>query len=415
MTSASDAPSRAQNDPTAHRKAFADRQMHQTSAHRLWSPRLPMKIALATPTFLPSIGGAEFVVHHLACAWSSMGHEVCVLNATTSERPGPDCPYDVRHLRVSRGSSRFGYHRFPFVYGTLHRLRRALRDIRPDAISAHFAYPTATWLAAIHPTPRFVVTCHGSDICTHDWAYRKLFDIDALLRRSINKSTAVIAISAQARLMLQELGVDPARIADIPNGVEVRRFKRRSEWNLRSHFGIADSAFVVLSVGRDHAAKAYDTGLSAFHRALQSTSDMHYVIVGRGVARWAQLASDLGIRSRVHFHDGLYGDELVGAYQQADIYLSCSRSETMPLVVLEAMAAGCAPVVTNVSGSQDLVDHGENGLLAPPDDTETLAAHLSELAESEPLRMQFRRSNLERADSYDWSNIALRYLEYMRL
>ena len=70
-----------------------------------------MKIALITTSFLPAIGGAEFVVHHLAQQWSLQGHNVCVFNSLTDEIYHPDANYSVKKYRLIRGGKRFGFHR----------------------------------------------------------------------------------------------------------------------------------------------------------------------------------------------------------------------------------------------------------------------------------------------------------------
>lgn len=74
-----------------------------------------MKIALVTNTFLPIIGGGEFVVHHLANHWIKRGHEVCVFNSLTNEVAHPEALYSVKRYKIMRGSTRFGYHRFPWL------------------------------------------------------------------------------------------------------------------------------------------------------------------------------------------------------------------------------------------------------------------------------------------------------------
>ena len=105
-----------------------------------------MRIALVTCSFLPRVGGAEFVIHNLARHWTSRDHEVVVMNAA-SDRPPEGAAYACRQFRVLRGSDRFGYHRFPFFGFVRRQLRRMLAEWRPDFISAHFGYPTALWLA----------------------------------------------------------------------------------------------------------------------------------------------------------------------------------------------------------------------------------------------------------------------------
>ena len=87
-----------------------------------------MKIALVSPTFLPAVGGAQFVVHCLAQEWAKQGHEVRVFNWVTDEVAHPDALYSVRRFRLLRGAPRFGYHRFPFSWYTVSDLNRLMRE-----------------------------------------------------------------------------------------------------------------------------------------------------------------------------------------------------------------------------------------------------------------------------------------------
>jgi phosphatidylinositol alpha-mannosyltransferase len=139
--------------------------------------------------------------------------------------------------------------------------------------------------------------------------------------------------------------------------------------------------------------------------------DAHYVLIGKGTSSHAKLCEALKIGYRVTFCDGLYGEDLVGAYHQADVFFSPSIWEMMPLVVLEAMAAGRPAVVTNVSGSQDLVSSGENGLVVEPGDIRGMAESLLSLLSNDGLRDSFSRAMVERSENYSWNRISRRYLE----
>jgi glycosyltransferase involved in cell wall biosynthesis len=367
-----------------------------------------MRIALVTCSFLPRVGGAEFVIHNLARHWTAQGHEVVVMNAA-SDRPPEGASYACRRFRVLRGSDRFGYHRFPFFGFVRRQLKRMLAEWRPDFVSAHFGYPTAFWLADLRQ--RFIMTCHGGDITPFEWGYRRVHGIDGQLAAALNGAHRVVAISTYARTLLLDLGVAGERIVHIPNGVDIERFRSRPPFDLRDRFGLPPDARVVVSVGRDHPAKDYGTGLRAFQAVAGRLPDARYVLIGRGSSRWQPLVDELGLGSRVVLCPGLQGGDLVGAYQQADVFFSCSVQEMFPLVVVEAMAAGRPAVVTDVSGSQDMIRTGENGLVVTPGRAGEMADALVRLLEDPQERDRMGRLNLERSLEYSWERVAGRYLE----
>jgi glycosyltransferase involved in cell wall biosynthesis len=261
--------------------------------------------------------------------------------------------------------------------------------------------------------PPALVTCHGRDITTEPWGFRTSFRIDRILRDGLNNCRRVIAISRAARSLLEELGVQPERIADVPNGVELQRFQARSTFDFRGALEIPRSACVVLSVGRDHTQKAFDIGLRAFALSARTRDDVYYVLLGRGTGRWSSLARELRVESRVRFHEGLDSDRLVAAYQQSDIFMSSSRFELFSLVLLEAIATGLPILATNVSGNEDAIESGRNGLLVEPNDADLLAGGLTALLDQPDLRHRMGVENQRRAPTYDWSEIARRYLEQL--
>src|SRR5215208_4052119 len=100
-----------------------------------------MRILVITTSFLPQVGGAEFVVHHLAQQWCRQGHQVCVLNAVTKVAVQRDALYTVRRFRTARGATRLGAHRPPYLWHGTWQLKRTIEQYRPDTIFAHFSYP----------------------------------------------------------------------------------------------------------------------------------------------------------------------------------------------------------------------------------------------------------------------------------
>jgi glycosyltransferase involved in cell wall biosynthesis len=239
-----------------------------------------------------------------------------------------------------------------------------------------------------------------------------VFGIDRIIADALNAAHGVVALSRHARRIMESMGVDKPKIVDIPNGVDTERFRRSVDFSLRRRFGLPEHAVVILSVGREVWAKGYDTGIRAFAQACKGTSNVFYLILGRGVGRWEGLSRDSIGPGRVIFCDGLYDDQLVGAYQQADVFLLPSVKETFPLVLLEAMAAGLPAVVTDVSGSQDVIVSEHNGFVVPPGGVEQMAVAIRRLVDDRALRQRFGEVNREKSELYRWDRISRLYLEH---
>lgn len=166
----------------------------------------------------------------------------------------------------------------------------------------------------------------------------------------------------------------------IPNGVDVARFRpnQAARDRMRSALGIAPDAWVVGTVGR--LAPEKDQGLLVDAMAPLLSERRHLVIVGEGSERGlleAKIASTPG---------GQYA-HLVGAREDVeelmagfDAFALTSRTEGLPLVLLEAMATVIPVVSTAVGGIPELVEHTVNGLLTPVGNVKELTRHLSLLS-----------------------------------
>lgn len=369
-----------------------------------------MRIALVAISFLPKVGGLEHVVHSLASEWHQQGHDVCVFNATTNQVPVNGPSYKVQKFDVPRSYFRLPPHWPLFRILIKSRLGQSLNDFSPDFISVHGGYPLAIWLSQMNLASRTIVTCHGGELTKFPWGYRSQYRIDGALAEALNRSFRAIAISTHARELMQDMGVSPEKIIYIPNGVDLKRFQRRVNADFRGHLQLPDDSMVLLSVGREHPSKDFGTGIHAFSHVAEQFPKLHYVILGRGVRKWQSAVDKEGLNRRVVLSDGLSGDHLVAAYQQSDIFFSPSIYETMPLVVLEALACGMPMLVTNVSGSKDIVSTGRNGIVVEPGDAMGMASAIQRLASDAQLRKTLGQENRTLAPLYSWKTIGERYI-----
>ena len=97
-------------------------------------------------------------------------------------------------------------------------------------------------------------------------------------------------------------------------------------------------------------------------------------------------ASALGIADRVRFSGPLSRDQVLTLYRAADAALSTSAWENLPHSVVEALAVGTPVVATAVGGVPEVVRNGENGLLVPAGDVDSIAGAIGRLAGDEALR-----------------------------
>jgi phosphatidylinositol alpha 1,6-mannosyltransferase len=108
----------------------------------------------------------------------------------------------------------------------------------------------------------------------------------------------------------------------------------------------------------------------------------------------------------------LTGEELARSYANSDIFFFPSDTETFGNVTLEAMASGLPCVAADAVGSKSLVDHGQNGYLAPVHKSDRFYSYIETLVLDPELRKQMSDSSVEKAKEYSWENINGMLLSY---
>lgn len=188
----------------------------------------------------------------------------------------------------------------------------------------------------------------------------------------------VVCVSREARDSFIGLGLPPERIAVIRNGA-LPALRHPDRNAVRSSLGFVRDARIVLTVARYTEQKDHRSLLDAIPSVLEREPRAHFLWVGNGPLEQEMI--DAVRRHRLDRRVTFLGHrddvpELMGA---ADIFALPSRFEGLPLVVLEAMAAGLPVVGTRVCGTAEAVLHGATGLLVAPDRPAELAAALIEV------------------------------------
>jgi glycosyltransferase involved in cell wall biosynthesis/predicted metal-dependent phosphoesterase TrpH len=187
----------------------------------------------------------------------------------------------------------------------------------------------------------------------------------------------VLSPSAAADATLSTLGIAAGRVARWDRGVDAGRFDP----------GLRDEQLLpgevnVLYVGRISKEKNIDLLARAFALAHARDPRLHLVLAGGGPEQ-GRVAAALG--EHATFLGWLEGSALATAYASADLFCFASETDTFGQVVLEAQASGLAVLAVDAGGPRELIAHGHDGLLAPPD-TRALADALVLLAGAPSLR-----------------------------
>jgi glycosyltransferase involved in cell wall biosynthesis len=212
----------------------------------------------------------------------------------------------------------------------------------------------------------------------------------------------LIAVSHATKDEMVTAGVPPHFISVLHNGIDTE------EWapcptrpTLREELGLPQAVPVLGYVGRIMPEKDLDTWLRAAAVVGQRYPEAQFVLVGEGrdastLTQLQQLATDLGIGTRVHFPG--YRSSLLPVYAAFDLFILTSRREGLPNSILEAMALGVPVVTTDVAGTKELVVHGQTGFVLPQGDVQGIAQAMLTLLDDTQLRQSMGLAGRRRVE-----------------
>ncbi len=280
-----------------------------------------------------------------------------------------------------------GFLRYPAAAPAL---ARALAGFAPELVDAHYV-PNYGLLGALVGRHPLAVSAWGSDLLV---AGRRDPLQRARARFVLRRADLVLADAENLAAAARSLGAAPGKVRMIPWGIDLERFRA------------APVREDGLLVSTRMLEPLYDvaTILRGVRPALESHPQAHLVVAGEGSLRASleRLAGRLLPPGRWRFVGRLPAAELAALLGRADVYLSASRSDSTSLSLLEAMAAGAVPVVSDIAGNREWVSEGDGARLFPRGDPGALARALAGLlgdrAGAAAARLRNRRVVEERAD-----------------
>jgi sugar transferase (PEP-CTERM/EpsH1 system associated) len=264
-------------------------------------------------------------------------------------------------------------------FGVYRRLWKVLRRLRPEIIhTRNLASLECQVVAAFARVPARIHGEHGRDIYDLDGLNPKYNFLRRAVRPFVHRYTAVS--EDLAGWLVRTVGVRPARVTRICNGVDTQRFHPSA--GERSSVGpegfAARDAVVIGTVGRMEAVKDQLTLVRAFIQfvAVEAafSKRLRLVIFGDGPLR--QQARQLLRSNHAEHLAWLAGEsnDIPEAMRRLDLFVLPSLREGISNTILEAMATGLPVVATRVGGNPELVEEGRTGTLVPPADPASMAA-----------------------------------------
>ncbi|MFL0769314.1 MAG: glycosyltransferase family 4 protein [Prochlorococcus sp.] len=370
-----------------------------------------MKIAFFTETFLPKVDGIVTrltkTVEHLVKA----GDEVIVF-----------CPEGAPSNYM--GAKVIGVPAMPLpLYPELKlalprpSVSEALDAFKPDLV--HVVNPAVLglggiWLAKTSGIP-LVASYH-----THLPKYLEHYGMGMLepllwelLKAAHNQAVLNLCTSTAMVAELSEKGIQNTDLWQ--RGVDTDLFRpelRSQEMRRRLLGNFDDQGSLLLYVGRLSAEKQ----IERIKPVLQALPQTRLALVGDGPHR--QQLEKCFENTATTFVGYLAGEELASAYASGDAFVFPSSTETLGLVLLEAMAAGCPVVGANRGGIPDIISDGENGCLYEPDGEDGGAQSLIDATQrllgNDVERQGLRKASRQEAERWGWASATEQLRGYYR-
>lgn len=349
-----------------------------------------MRVTMVITSYHPIVGGAERQLAQVARLMQVQAHQVTVV---TRHHPGLAERETIggTHVLRIRASGPKHLRSLRFILGAA----RAIRASRPDVVHCHSLFSPViagiigSWAAGAPVVAKPMCGGEAEGIASKPFGRLRM----ALCRARLS---ALVAISAEIRDELLRLGFRPARIADIPNGVDLDRFHPPTDTsakaNARHILGLPDG-YIFAFAGRLAAQKMVPLLLTAFRRLAAERPDVQLAIASANRAAGSlsnvdgQDSSGLSLalleQPRLHLLGQV--DDMPCFLSAVDAFVLPSSREGLSNALLEACAAGLPTVSARIGGNAEIVQDDVTGLFFPAGSEDDLYACMARLADDHAL------------------------------
>jgi glycosyltransferase involved in cell wall biosynthesis len=272
------------------------------------------------------------------------------------------------------------------------KVAKLLREKRIDVIHTHNTQPLVdgTLGALLAGVKTIVHTDHSREFPDK----RRYMFAEWLLSHFVYKMVGVSKPTSRDLITYER--ISPSKVVTILNGIDgssfdvsVDRQKKRKELGIRG-----EGPVIGLGV-RLSEEKGVAYLLRAMPEIIKRYPDINLVIAGKGASEkdLKREAADLGIEKNTLFIGPRL--DMPEVLKVLDLYILPSLREGLPTILLEAMAAGCPIVATDVGGNHTAITHGESGSLVEPKNPGALAAEIVRVLGDEQLRNRYAERGLE--------------------
>ncbi|MEQ1864871.1 MAG: glycosyltransferase family 4 protein [Micropepsaceae bacterium] len=353
-----------------------------------------MRVLCLASTFHPVIGGAETYILNLARGLDAIGHRVQIITDSVANQPERECVskgVGVRRLSQYRHTfnapDRILWEQMQF--GLCDEIADEVEQFAPDVVfSNSLDVCVQGKLVSLHTGKPWIATFHEQSPERESFGEARLQLAYALLKPDAIVAGSQLYLARGRRFG----GVDRTHL--IYHGIDTNQFHdMESSSSVRSHYGVPENHFLIVSAGRFKPRKGF-TNLIQATRVLKNLGRQVTVIIAgslnsASVAHWSELRALvqlLSLEQNIIFEEKITHERMPWLLSGGDLVVQASLEEGLPLAVIEAMACSRPLVATRISGVVDIVKGDAMATLVEPNTSDSLAAAIDDLLGDEQRR-----------------------------
>lgn len=344
-------------------------------------------------------GGAERVGVMLANGFSRHHHDITIITDVYQKRTY-DIDKDVRVLPLNPHSKnkilRWG--------GAIKNIRKYVKEEKPDVIIGIMQLCSlVSRIACIGTKTTVIMTEHSAFEYVSDlprpWHLkpsRKLLD-------PIYEWVTVLTEADK-----EFIGNKLKHVVVMPNPLSFSPVKEMPQ-----------KEKILFSAGRltDWRYKGWDILIKAWAKIADKYPDWKLMVAGDGAESskqyLRQLMQEYKVNNEIQFLG--YRTDMLQLFQKTSIFVLSSRSEGLPMVLLEAMSQGCAPIATDYKGrTREIITSDDEGITCEPKDIDALAAGMEKLISDESFRKYVQKNAIERSKHYTLDNVIYIWEKFLK-
>jgi glycosyltransferase involved in cell wall biosynthesis len=395
-----------------------------------------MRILVLSDLYPPHYkGGHEIQCKVVADELSKRGHEIFVLTSRygINRKEIGNKIFRLLYFCSVGNATGFRRRKKQIIMAVLTRLnyfitKKIIKYVNPDIV-----YAGKTLNISIYPMK--AIQSHGMPIVHHlgnfffvglvrvcimepnpvKRFYRKIiFGFSSLDKFDFSH---IITVSEAVKKKHTEVGFSESNITVIPRGISSELINRK----FREITALSEREIKLLYAGRITKEKGVDIAIESVGYLINRLKVKNLIldIIGEGSKEYNRklqdTIDDIGIEGYVKFKEKIPRNELLKIYKDYDIVLFPSTCEdSFAGVLIEAMSQGVPIIATNTGGTPELITHGWNGLLVPPNDSIKLAESIKKLIDNHTLYQQIRINGIKKVlEKYTNDKIVEQIDEYI--